>query len=156
MNLIARNKRPMVVVETAHSSDPIDLKARFEALLNEADTEIRSRSNEISDAVLNAIAEPPDRVHSLRQTVFLAVHRTVVERFVQDLIDRMRSSDVRSSAGGGAWKCGTSSRSLRSARAARSSDAHGLLTSIMNGRDWIASRRRINSAVFIASPEDSP
>lgn len=78
-------------------SNRADLKTRFEAVTKEIAADLRVITNEITDAVMDAIAASSGADESLREAVFMAVSLKVLQNFVLGLNDRLSSSDVRSS-----------------------------------------------------------
>ena len=78
------------------SSDPNDLKARFEAVTGEIAADLRAVTDEITNAVMDAVAASSESGDSLRKSVFMVVSLKVLENFFQGLSDRMSSSDVGS------------------------------------------------------------
>lgn len=71
---VAILRAPMV-----DSSDPTDLKARFEAVTTEIAAELRVVSDRITNDIMNAIAGASDYTEAVRETVFVAVSLNVFE-----------------------------------------------------------------------------
>jgi hypothetical protein len=72
------------------SSDPNDLKARFEAVTDQVTAEISKASNDMAEAALDAISQSSDVDGSLREVVFMAVALKVLEKFLEGVSDRIR------------------------------------------------------------------
>ena len=86
----AFRKRPVTRRSAAKnaSSDPNDLKARFQVVTDEIAVELRIVSDRITDAVMDAIAGASGDTQAVRKTVFMAVSLKVLERFLEGVSDR--------------------------------------------------------------------
>lgn len=76
--------------------DSTDLKSRCEAITNEIAADIREITDQITTAVLDALAASSDVEDTLRESVFLAIACAVLQRFVAGITDRVSSSVVQS------------------------------------------------------------
>jgi hypothetical protein len=75
------------------SSDPNDLKARFQAVIHEIAVELRIVSDRITEAVVDAIAGASGDTQAVRETILMAVSLKVLERFLEGVSDRISASE---------------------------------------------------------------